>query len=275
MNTNTLKYYNRPVLFYFLSTATTYAALYMAQYVDTPVGTNPTGSGIFVLMGLFFPTVIAFAMMYFNKHLRNDLFERIFNISQIKPLYLALACCLMPASILLAQAVSLLFGYSASQFALAQQSSFTFSLFPAWVMLFLAPLVEELAWHSYGTDCLRNRFSLFTTSMLFAFFWVIWHLPLSFIHDYYHSNLVEIGVAHSLNFVISLFPFVLLMNWIYYKGNRNILLAVIFHITAGLFNELFATHPDTKIIQTALLTILSIALVIQNKTFFFCRSYTE
>ena len=142
-------------------------------------------------------------------------------------------------------------------------------------MLLIAPVIEELAWHSYGTDCLRSRFSLFNTSLIFAVFWALWHLPLSFIKDYYQSNLVETGLIHALNFPISLIPFVLLMNWLYYKTGRNILVAVVFHTTAGYFNEIFSTHPDSKIIQTVLLIVLAVVVVLKERDFFFKRDYQE
>ncbi len=66
----------------------------------------------------------------------------------------------MVTSILLAQAISLLLGPSAEKFRLAGKSSFSAGIFPGWFLLFLAPLVEEMAWHFYGTDCLRKRMSL-------------------------------------------------------------------------------------------------------------------
>jgi len=128
-----------------------------------------------------------------------------------------------------------------------------------------------LGWHTYGTDVLRNRFNLFKTSMIFALYWGIWHIPLSFINHYYQSNLVAQGEIHSINFLVSLFPFVIIMNWLYYKANRNIIVPIIFHITAGYFNEIFATHPDTKVIQTLLLLILSVYIVLQDKEFFFSK----
>jgi len=61
------------------------------------------------------------------------------------------------------------------------------------------------------------------------------------------------------------------MNWLYYKSNRNLLLPVVFHITAGFFNEIFATHPMSKVIQTGLLLIVSAFLVIHDKELFFNR----
>lgn len=181
----------------------------------------------------------------------------------------------MLGSILLAQALSLLFGYSADQFSFADGASFTAGIFPAWVLLFLAPLLEELAWHSYGTDCLRRRMNLLNTSLLFALFWALWHLPLGFIKGYYHNEVAASGLLYSLNFAFSIIPFVILMNWLYYRTNRNILVPIVFHITANLFNELFATNPDSKVIQTGILTVLVILLVFRDRAFFLDQVYRE
>jgi membrane protease YdiL (CAAX protease family) len=227
------------------------------------------------IIGLVSPMVIAFSMMLPDPELRSDLFNRLFTFKKIKPIYLLATFFLMLASILLAQGISLLFGYSAEQFNLSHGFSFTAGLFPAWFMLFLAPILEELAWHTYGTDCLRQRFSLFKASLIFAIFFAFWHLPLSFIKDYYQANLAEEGLIHSLNFGLSLIPYVLLMNWLYYKTNRNILVVIVFHISAGFFNEIFSTHPDSKIIQTVLLLVLTIFLLIKDRDFFFQRQFNE
>jgi membrane protease YdiL (CAAX protease family) len=140
-------------------------------------------------------------------------------------------------------------------------------------LLVIAPVIEELAWHSYGTDCLRRKFNLFNTSLIFGLFWGIWHLPLSSIRDYYQSNLLETGWIHGVNFLASILPYVILMNWLYYKTGRNILIAIVFHITAGFFNEIFATHPDSKIIQTVLLLILATYVVIRDRKLFFRQEY--
>ena len=138
-------------------------------------------------------------------------------------------------------------------------------------MLIIAPIVEELAWHSYGNDCLRNRLNLFQTSLLFGAFWGVWHIPLSTLRNYYQSNLIETGWIYGVNFLVSIIPYVLLMNWLYYKTGRNNLIAIVFHITAGYFYEIFATHPDSKIIQTILLLILATVIVLKEKNFFFQR----
>jgi uncharacterized protein len=273
-----LKKYQHPVLFYALSTLLPWSFWIVAGYIShiTPTtNLHVVSSSILAFVGLISPNIVAFILMIPDKELRTDLYGRILNFNSIKFRYIFMACFLMLGSILLAQAVSLLFGYSANQFQFAESFSFTSGIFPVWFLLIAAPFLEELAWHSYGTDCLRSRFSLFTTSIIFALYWGSWHMPLSFIKDYYHSNLVATGLIYSLNFLFSLIPFVLIMNWLYYKSNRNILIAVIFHITAVYFNEIFATHPMSKVIQTVLLLIFSIYLLIKDKEFFFTHAFTQ
>jgi len=268
--------YRRPYLFYGLSTAVPWAFWFTAAYLSHMTWPNPlqdVAVSVLGIAGLLAPTVIAFWMIWPDPLLRADITRRLFSLKRVQPFYLFLAGFLMLASIVLAQAISLIFGYSTDQFALAGTSSFSAGIFPGWFLLLLAPLVEELAWHSYGTDCLRARMNLFSASLLFAVFWAFWHMPLSFIKDYYHSNVAESGLIYSLNFAFSLIPFVILMNWLYYKTGRNILVAIVFHITAGCFNEVFATHPDSKVIQTIILSLLSIYLLHRDREFFFQRSY--
>lgn len=266
-----LRDYRHTYLFYFLATIIPWTLWAFAAYISHSNDYAYPGemASLFAFVGLLAPVIVAFVLIYRDKLLMRDLLRRAMNIRSGKPLYWGLSLFLMPVSILLAQLVSLLFGYPVTQFAFSEHYSFTSGLFPVWFMLIAAPLIEELAWHSYGTDCLCNRFSLFKACMLFAFFWGIWHIPLSFINDYYHSNLVEIGWIHSVNFLVSIFPFVIIMNWLYYRTGRSLLSPIIFHIAAGYFNEIFATHPDSKVIQTGLLIVVAIIIVMKEKQLFF------
>jgi membrane protease YdiL (CAAX protease family) len=269
--------YRHPVLFYVLSTAIPWSlwfAAAAASHQAPETSLAKVSVGVLGVAGLLGPTLVAFWMIWPSPDLRDDLRRRLVDLRGVRPVYLALTCFLMLASILAAQAISLLFGHSAHQFHLAGKSSFSAGIFPGWFLLFLAPLVEELAWHSYGTDCLRQRMNLLKTSLLFAVFWGLWHMPLSFIKGYYHSNLAQTGPLYSLNFIVSLFPYVILMNWLYYKTGRSILVAVVFHITAGGFNEMFATHPDSKVIQTVLLLVVTAVIVLRDKRFFLKKEPT-
>jgi len=273
-----IEQYKHPVRFYILATCLPWALWFAAGYIShlTPLDDRHLKvASLVAFIGLLSPMFVAYWLIRTDSKLRADVFGRILNFKGAKPIYYVLALVLMPASILLAQAVSLLFGYSASQFVITGHFTFSSGVFPVWFMLLIAPIVEEFAWHSYGTDCLRNRMNLFYTSLVFGVFWAIWHMPLATIRDYYQSNLVESGWIYGVNFLVSIVPFVLLMNWLYYKTERNILVPVVFHITAVYFNEIFATHPDSKIIQTVLLLLLAVTLILRDKEFFFGREYAR
>jgi membrane protease YdiL (CAAX protease family) len=221
------------------------------------------------LAGLAAPALLAWAFIWPNPILRTDVCNRLVRWPSGSGWYVAMAFGLMPFSILLAQAISLTMGRSVTQFRFAEHAHFSAGLVPVWVVLLLAPALEELAWHSYGTDALLRRWSVFTSSMIFAAYWVVWHVPLSAIKGYYQNQVVVSGWIYSLNFVLSLFPFVFLMNWLYLKTGRNIMVAVVFHTTAGAFNEVFQTHPDSKVIQTGLLTILTCVVLWRDRVLFF------
>ena len=264
-----IRQYHQPWKFYILSTLIPWVLWFGVAYMSHFLPNQYVGLVSMIgLLGLLAPFIVALILILPNETMRKDFSRRFLNLRGIQPKYLLIVCFLMPISILTAQWISLLFGYSIEQFQFRGGFTFTSSVFPVWFLLIMAPILEELAWHSYGTDCLRSRFSLLKTSVLFALFWGIWHLPLSFIKGYYHSNIVESGFIYSMNFLVSLFPFVLIMNWLYYKTNRNIIAPIIFHITAGYFNEIFATHPMSKVIQTVLLLLLSIYLILKEKSFF-------
>jgi membrane protease YdiL (CAAX protease family) len=244
-----------------------------SQWWDNPMVV--LGGSMLGIAGLCGPFAIAMWLILPDKEMRQELFSATFKFSGIRPFFWILTLTLFPVSILVAQAISLLFGHDVSQFQFAEKMSFTAGIFPAWFLLVIAPILEEFGWHTYGIHCLRNRFNLLTTSVIFGVVWGIWHIPLSFVKDYYQNVLVETGVIYSINFLVSLIPYLIIGNWIYYKTKRNMLLVVMFHLLAGFSNEVFQTHPDSKVIQTLLLLILSVLMVCREKSFFFSKSYHE
>jgi len=264
--------YNKTVKFYSLSLIIPWILWFIVAYISHTPTQNAALELIQPLLGIAGLMAPVFAAAYFflvDRELLEDLKQRIFNIREFNILYLIITFLMLPLSIIIAQLISLLFGHDLSQFYISGKPSFTSLVFSPWFMLIFAPIVEELAWHSYGTDTLRRKFNLFNASIIFAIYWVLWHLPLSFIKGYYHSNVVSEGLLYSLNFVFSLFVFVILMNWLYYKTKRNIFVAIIFHLTANISNEIFATHPDSKVIQTLLLLVVCIIVLIKNRKMFF------
>ncbi len=269
-----LRDYSRPWLFFGLSIAIPWALWLPVAWMSHHPGILPRETEIGSLLavaGICAPMLTAFALILPNRNLRADCWRRLFNFGSAKPIYWLIALLLMPASILLAIAISLLFGYDIAQFQIASKPSFTAGALSPWAILIWVAIIEELGWHNYGTDALRNKFTLFATSMMFSVYWGSWHLPLALIKGYYQANLVHTGIWVSLNFFVSVFPLAFLINWLYYRAGRNIWIAALFHVTAGFFNELFSPHPDTKLFQTAILLLVTAAVVLTNRRLFFAR----
>jgi len=270
----TIEKYRHPFRFYGLVTLVTWAFWFVAAYLSHITPANQLLAqtvGSLSLLGLLCPALIAFSMIWPDHDLRSDVKNRLIGLTGVQPKYLFLACFLMLSSILLAQAISLLFGYSVDQFHLSGKASFSTGILSGWFALLFAPFVEELGWHSYGTDCLRRSMNLLKVCLLFGFYWALWHMPLGLVKGSYQSNLAATGLLHILNYVISFIAYVILVNWLYYKANRSILVAIIFYLTANFSAEIFATHPDSKVIQTVLLVILAVVLIIRDRDFFLKR----
>jgi membrane protease YdiL (CAAX protease family) len=272
-----LKRYRHPVIFYSLSVIIPWVCWFiLAAISNSPSWSNPRvvfWASLLGVAGLAGPMITAFALIFPDKEMRGELLNSLINFKGIKAIYWILTFAVFPVSILLAQAISLLFGNSPEQFRLVEHMSFSAGIFPAWFLLVIAPIMEEFGWHTYGIHCLRQRWNLIVTCVIFGIIWGVWHMPLSFVKGYYQNVLVSTGVLYSANFLLSLIPYLIIDNWLYYKTNRNMFLEVAFHFMAGFSNEVFRTHPDSKVIQTGLLLIFAVVLVIKENEFFFSKKH--
>ncbi len=135
-------------------------------------------------------------------------------------------------------------------------------------IIILAPTFEELGWRSYGMDSLRATFGMMTATLLFAVLWGVWHVPLFFIDHNYQHGLLEIGPIYVANFFVSVLPAAILTNWLYYKNNRSILAAILFHGTLVATSEALQTEQFTKCIVTGVLLAISIVIIATEYAFF-------
>ncbi len=220
-----------------------------------------------MMLGSIAPAIVALCIVFGSRdrELKKDFMSRL-SLLRMRPAYLPAIFLLMPATILLSIAVSLLFGQSADQFRLSSE----FGLMSAEAMLgllisILAPTSEELGWRGYGVDSLRSRSSFLKASAVFVILWAAWHVPLFFVKDSYQNELWRLGAPYVLNFFISLIPLALILNWVYEKNGRNIWAAVLLHIMAVVSAELFSVLESTKLIQTVILLIITAAIVYYDK----------
>ena len=275
-----LEKYRHPFVFYGIAVMVPWALWFTAGAISHSQLWDTRFWMVFVSflvsVGGFAPMAIAFILILPDKVMRDELKSACINLKGIHWKWWAFHLFFPTASILLAMAISLLFGYSPGQFRLNTNLNFSgIGLIPAWIVMFVAPVIEEFGWHTYGIHCVRRKFNLFATCFVFGVIWGVWHIPLSTIKGSYQNVVAEYSVIHSVNYLVSLVPYLIIDNWAYYKTRRVMFFQVIFHLLMGFSNEIFQTHPDSKIIQTVLLCIFSVVVVIKEKRYFFDRNFEE
>ena len=67
-------------------------------------------------------------------------------------------------------------------------------------------------------------------------------MPLAFVKGYYHSQIVSESALYTVNFVVSMFVFDILMKWFYAKTGRCNALARKYHRCTKLGNLIYATN---------------------------------
>lgn len=265
-----MTYIYKPVQFFLIVFLGSWIPGFIAAYFSNQKGMEKLY--LLIIPFLLVPLIATLFMIYSsgNQELIGDFWHRV-ALFRIKPSSLLLIFFLMPCVIFLATALSLLFGRSSDQFALASE----YSVMKGWHILgvlipfLLAPLLEELGWRGYGVDSLRAYHNLFITSLLFGALWAVWHLPAFFIKGSYHNELWNLGGVYALNFFVSILPIAILTNWVYYANNRSIPAAILFHSMLNISSIVFKTEQFTKCIATILLCIVATLLILKNRSLFF------
>lgn len=263
-------YHYKPVTFYLSAVGISLISGFAAAYASYHQGMEWLQL-LGMVISLLTPCTVALCMIYGSKNsaLQQDFWRRL-KLPSINGKPFLMLVVLMPAILVVATLMSLLFGYSLDQFQLSPE--FTLSG-GKWLLsllaIFLAPLFEELGWRGYGIDSLRSRYTLFATSMIFAALWGLWHVPLFFIKDFYQYTLWQTSTLYTLNFFMSLIPATLLANWLYSMNNRNIIVCILFHAMINLCSVLLQTEQLTKCIITLLLSVIAVVVVNRNKKLFF------
>ena len=263
-------YTYKPVRFFLIAFLITWIAWFLAAYCSYQKG-MALYEEFFIFPGLLGPSIAALIMLSRsgNKELRKDFWDRLC-LKRIKPCFIPTLLLLIPLIILLATAISLLFGHSTNQFSVSDaymvlKGHGVLSL----TILCLAPTFEELGWRGYGVDSLRQYFNLWNTCVLFGLLWGIWHLPLFFINGYYHHELWETNIVYVINFFFSVIAASILMNWLYYRNGRSIIVAMIFHCMLNISFVLFQTDAFTKCIATLLMAVVAAVIIVKDRAFFF------
>ena len=268
-------YKYKPLRFYFICFASTWAFWITATIISRSADDNGISS-VLMLLGLISPAVTAVITVLTSgsQSLKADLKRKLIGFYRLKPLNIVTAIfvfmALIAVSILLSAVIA---GQSLNQFSFTEDFSFSINGTSALLTILLAAVIEEVGWRGYGEDSVAAYFSWFTESIIFGFVWSLWHLPLFWIQGTYHYGLRELGVLYMLNFLFSVIPLGYLTTWVYVKNNRSMLACIIFHLFVNTMQEKIAMTPQTKCVETLVVTVVAIVIVLANKEMFFEKNH--
>lgn len=261
----TKAYRYRPVLFFTLTYLFTWIFWIPAAFVQEDTG------AMLMLAGLIAPAVVStlFVLLSGSEALKKDLKVKLVGLRKVKwsNVFLAVGvfALIVAGSILL----SPVFGQKLSQFAFTEDFSFTgVGIGSALFTILFASVIEEVGWKGYCEDSIGNYMNWFWESLIFGAIWSFWHFPLLFIRGTYQAGLM-VNPLYVVNFFVSGIPLGYIITWVYLASDRSILACMIFHLFVNFLQEKIAMTPETKCVETLVVTAAAAVIVIRNKDMFF------
>ena len=267
--TNDGKHKYRPVLFFTLAYLFTWIFWIPAAF------TSENAGAALMLIGLLAPAVVStvFTLRSGSDVLKKDLKNKIIGFYKVRWLNVLLGVIIFAVIIVLTIFLSTLFGQSLSQFSFTDDFSFTgVGIAGAFVMVTLASIIEEVGWKGYCEDSIGNYMNWFWESLLFGALWSFWHIPLLFIKGTYQAGLM-VNPLYVINFFVSGIPLGYIITWVYLASDRSILACMIFHMFVNFMQEKIAMTPETKCVETIVVTAVAVVIVLTNREMFFGTSH--
>ena len=259
----TYKY--RPVLFFLLAYLFTWIFWIPAIFVSEDLG-----AGLMVV-GVIAPAVVStvFVLASGSDILKRDLKNKIIGFYKVKWLNVLLAILVFAVIVACSILLSLAFGQPLDQFSFTEDFSFTgVGVGSALITILLASVIEEVGWKGYCEDSIGNYMNWFWESMVFGALWSFWHFPLIFIKGTYQAGLM-VNPLFVINFFVSGIPLGFIITWVYLASDRSILACMIFHLFVNFMQEKIAMTPETKCVETIVVTAAAAVIVFANKDMFF------
>ena len=261
-------YVYKPRRFYLTVFAVTWTFWLPAVIFCDNVAVSTAG----LVLGVISPATIAVITVFTSKSeaLKKDFKRKLFGFYKLKPLYILLGFLIFAVIVVSSILLSVLFGESLEQFSFTEGFSFNGpGIGSALFTILLASVLEEMGWRGYGEDSIAQYCSWFKESVIFGFVWGAWHLPLFFIPGTYQAEIRNLNVLYMLNFIISVVPMGFITTWVYVKNGRSMLASILFHLFVNFTQEKIAMTPNTKCVETLVITAAAAIIVLTNRDLFF------
>ena len=262
---DTEKYKYKPVLFFALAYVFTWIFWIPAIYLPESI------SPLLMLIGLMAPAIVStvFIMASGSDLLKQDFKNKIIGFYKVKWLNVVWAVIVFAIVIVCSILLSLFFGQSLDQFSFTENFPFTgVGIAGAFLTITIASIIEEVGWKGYCEDSIGNYMNWFWESMIFGVLWSFWHFPLIFISGTYQAGLM-VNPLYVVNFFLSGIPMGFVITWVYLESDRSILACMIFHFFVNFMQEKIALTPETKCLETIVITVLTVIIVMAKKDMFF------
>jgi membrane protease YdiL (CAAX protease family) len=201
--------------------------------------------------------------------LKQDFKNKIVGFYKVKWLNVVWAIIVFAIVIVCSILLSLAFGQPLDQFSFTESFSFTgVGITGAFITITIASIIEEVGWKGYCEDSIGNYMNWFWESMIFGVLWSLWHLPLIFISGTYQAGLM-VNPLYVINFFVSGIPMGFVITWVYLESDRSILACMIFHFFVNFMQEKIALTPETKCLETIVITVVAVIIVLAKKDMFF------
>ena len=84
----------------------------------------------------------------------------------------------------------------------------------------------------------------------------------------YQAGLM-VNPLYVVNFFLSGIPMGFVITWVYLESDRSILACMIFHFFVNFMQEKIAMTPETKCLETIVITLVTVIIVMAKKDMFF------
>ena len=255
----------RPVLFFSLAYLFTWIfwipAIFAREEIEAPL----------MVVGLIAPAAVSTLFVLFSgsEALKRDLKNKLVGFTRVRWANVFLAVGVFALVVICSILLSLLFGQKAEQFSFTEDFSFTgVGIGSALITILLASVIEEVGWKGYCEDSIGSYMNWFWESLIFGALWSFWHFPLLFIRGTYQAGLM-VNPLYVVNFFVSGIPLGFIITWVYLASDRSILACMIFHLFVNFMQEKIAMTPETKCVETLVVTAAAAVIVLMNRDMFF------
>ena len=258
-------YRYRPVLFFILTYFFTWIFWIPAIFVPENTG------ALLMVIGLIAPAVVStlFVLLSGSDELKQDLKNKLVGFYRVRWANVFLAAAVFALIVVCSILLSFLFGQKPDQFSFTEDFSFTgVGIGSALLTILLASVIEEVGWKGYCEDSIGNYMNWFRESVIFGAIWSFWHFPLIFIRGTYQAGLM-VNPLYVINFFVSGIPLGFIITWVYLASDRSILACMIFHLFVNFMQEKIAMTPETKCVETLVVTAATAVIVLLNRDMFF------